>query len=89
MHARVCPPRAMNAHTLRTNLLERVFQMVLNAIAVRLALPTRKRRAVVRDDQLEPRRHRASGSVRDPLRLRAVEISLQDELRGDLVDDPA
>lgn len=40
---------SMNAHLLGTNTSKSIFEMVLNAIAIRLTLPTRKRRAVVRD----------------------------------------
>src|SRR5437762_10385548 len=59
VHARVSAPCAVNPHALRTDLLECVFQMVLNPVVVRLALPAGKRRAVVSNNQLQPRRHRA------------------------------
>ena len=89
VHSGVGAAGAMDANVFATNLRERFFQVVLNAVAIRLALPARKWRAVIGDDQLEPRRHRASGNVGKPARLQFIQIPLQDHLRGDLVDDVA
>lgn len=44
--------RAMNAHVFAKDPLKCLLYVVLNRIAMRLALPTRERRAVVRDNQL-------------------------------------
>ena len=57
MDARIGPPGAMHSHALGANPLKRAFQVILNRIAVRLALPSGKWRTVVGNDQLEPRRH--------------------------------
>jgi hypothetical protein len=42
----------VNADGLGTNLFDRAFEMVLDSIAVPLALPPGKRRTIIRDDQL-------------------------------------
>ena len=47
-------PGAVNADGKAGNFGEGAFQMVLNAIAIRLALPTCERETVVGDDQLKP-----------------------------------
>jgi hypothetical protein len=52
VHTGIGAAGAMNAHGLRTNLFDGSFEMVLNPIAVPLALPAGKRRAIIRDDQL-------------------------------------
>lgn len=49
--------RSLHAHRLGTNQLESCFEPILNPLARGLALPSRERRAVVGDNQLEPRRH--------------------------------
>jgi hypothetical protein len=52
VHTGIRPACSVDADALRTDLFERVFEMVLNAVAVSLALPTRERPAVIGDDQL-------------------------------------
>jgi hypothetical protein len=51
MDAGVCSPGTVNAQAPANDPLKRVLQMVLNRVAMRLALPAGKRRAVVRDDK--------------------------------------
>ena len=86
------PPSAMHPYGLGTDSLKSAFQVVLNRIAVRLALPSGKRSTVVRNDQLEPRPHLialASLSLRIMVARSAqsVQIPLQDHLRRYLIDD--
>jgi hypothetical protein len=40
---------SVNAHTLAADALKRALQMILNGIAMRLALPAGKRRAIISD----------------------------------------
>ena len=92
MNARVGPAGAMNPDRLGTDTLKSGFDVVLNPIPVRLALPAGKRRTVVSDDKLEPRGHliaRKNFSLRTGIvrALQSVEISLEDHLRRHLVDD--
>ena len=92
MDARIGPAGAMHPYGLGTDTLKGAFQSVLNRIAVRLALPSGKRGAVVRNDQLEPRRHlvalmKFSLWIAIAPALQSVEIPLQDHLRRDLIDD--
>ena len=92
MHTRIGPPGAMHPDGLGTNALKSIFQAVLNRIAVRLALPPGKQRPVVRNDQLEPRRHLValkdvSLGTTIARALQSIEVSLQDHLRRHLIDD--
>jgi len=92
MNARVGPPGPMNPDRFGTDTLKSGFDVILNPIPVRLALPAGKRRTVVRDDKLEPHRHliaRKSFWLRTAIvcALQSVEITLEDHLRRDLVDD--
>ena len=92
MNARVGPAGAMNPDRLGTDTLKSGFDVVLNPIPVRLALPAGKQRTVVSDDKLEPRGHliaRKNFSLRTGIvrALQSVEISLEDHLRRHLVDD--
>jgi hypothetical protein len=48
----VCSSGAVNANRSASDALERALEIILNSIAVRLALPPGERRAVVRNDQL-------------------------------------
>jgi hypothetical protein len=43
---------AVNAHQFASDALKSALEMILDRVPVRLALPTRERRAVVRDDEL-------------------------------------
>jgi len=52
VHTRIGAASPVNPDALGTNLFDRAFEMVLDSIAVSLALPAGKRRAVIRDDQL-------------------------------------
>jgi hypothetical protein len=51
MDACVCSAGTVNAQSLAKDPLKCVLQMVLNRVTMRLALPSGKRRAVVRDDK--------------------------------------
>ena len=73
---------------------KRCFQVILDRVAVRLALPAGKRRAVVGDDEFQPVRHLLWRRIVERLELtartlRAIEIALQDHLRRDLIDEAA
>ena len=57
VHAGIRPSRAVDANPLGTNLCEGRFEMVLNAVAVGLTLPSGKRPAVIGNDEFEPRGH--------------------------------
>lgn len=75
---------AVHAQIRARDFRERMLEAILNRVATRLALPAIKRRAVVGDDELKPVRHsiaRRTGA--------AVEITLQDHLRGNLIDHAA
>src|SRR5450755_3228978 len=92
MDTGIGPPGAMHPYGLRTDTPKSVLQAVLNRIAVRLALPSGKRRTVVGNDQLEPRRHLIALAnyllwTAIARALQSVEISLQDHLRRHLIDD--
>lgn len=52
VHTGIGAAGPVNTDALGTNLFERAFEMVLDSIAVPLALPPREGRAVIRDDQL-------------------------------------
>jgi hypothetical protein len=49
----------VNAHSVTADTLEHALELILNGVAMRLALPTRKLRAVVGNDQFQPSRHRS------------------------------
>ena len=89
--ARIGSTGAMHAHGLRTNLEKGPFQAILDRIAVRLALPSGERGAVVGNDQLEPRRHLIALNtglrIVLPRALQPVEIPLQDHLRRHLIHE--
>src|SRR5207247_10890146 len=91
MDTRIGPSGAMDADRRGTDTLKSIFQVVLNRIAVRLALPSGKRCSVVGNDQLKPRRHLALTNflLRTAIAgaLQSVEVSLQDHLRRYLIDD--
>lgn len=53
MHPRVGPAGPVHACRLSDYASERRLKMVLHAVAVRLALPTRKARAVVGNNELQ------------------------------------
>jgi Arc/MetJ-type ribon-helix-helix transcriptional regulator len=44
--------RAVNAYSSASDALKSALEMILHRVAMRLALPTGERRAVVRDDEL-------------------------------------
>jgi len=48
---------AMNARRLAKDALKRVLHVILDGIAMRLALPTGERRAIVRDNEFQPSCH--------------------------------
>lgn len=50
VHTSIGAASAVNTHGFGTNLFDGPFEMVLNPIAVPLALPAGKRRAIIRDD---------------------------------------
>jgi hypothetical protein len=50
VHTGIGAARPVNTDGLGTNLFYGPFEMILNSIAVPLALPAGKRRAVIRDD---------------------------------------
>jgi hypothetical protein len=52
VHAGISPSCAVNPNALGTNLLESRFEVVLDAIAAGLTLPSGKRPAVVGDHEL-------------------------------------
>ena len=56
----VGPARAVNAHALAGHTLESALDMILNRVAMGLALPSCKPRSVVGDDQFQPLRHPSS-----------------------------
>jgi hypothetical protein len=51
VNAGVCPSGAVNAHLFTKNSLKRALHVILDCIAMRLALPTGERRAIVRDNE--------------------------------------
>jgi hypothetical protein len=57
VHTGVCSPGAVNAHRLPQNALKRLLQVILNRIAMSLALPPGELRAIVCNNQLQPSRH--------------------------------
>ena len=56
VNAGVRSPGPVNARGSSGNALERAFEVILNGVAVRLALPAGERRAVVRDDESQASR---------------------------------
>src|SRR5438477_2005171 len=78
---------AMNSHERAADTLERALKMVLNRVAMGLALPPRKSSPVVCNDQFQPSRHRNLARCFLGMRqvLSPVEISLQDHLSCYLV----
>ena len=79
---------SVNPHMLAAHAFKRSLEVILDRVAVGLALPACKRCAVVGDDYFQPSRHPTSsrhlsrlGSV-----LPSIEISLQDHLSRDLID---
>ena len=92
MDTRIGPPSAMHPYRLGTNSLKSAFQVVLNRIAVRLALPSGERRTVIGNDQLEPRPHlivlaNLSLWIAVARDAQSIQVSLQDHLRRYLIDD--
>jgi hypothetical protein len=81
-------PGALNAEGLAADTLECALNIVLNRIAMGLALPSRKVRSVVGDNQFQPSRH--PNLLRRLCRMRRVlspiEVSLQNHLSGYLID---
>ena len=57
MDAGIGPAGAVNTRALASHLTKSALNMILNRVAVRLALPARKLASVVGDDQLQPPRH--------------------------------
>src|SRR5713226_2985041 len=84
----VGPTSAVDPDALTADTLEGALEMILNRVAMRLALPSRKLASVVRDDQFQASRHSCSpwhffGSRRF---VAPIEISLQNHLRRYLID---
>jgi hypothetical protein len=79
---------SVNAHTFAADAFKRSLKVILNRVAMGLALPACKRSAVVGDDYIQPPRHPKSSrhlsGVRDV--LTSIEISLQYHLSRDLID---
>jgi hypothetical protein len=55
--AGVCSSGAVNAHRFAKDPLKRALHVILDSIAMRLALPTGEWSAIVRNIQLQPSRH--------------------------------
>jgi hypothetical protein len=55
--AGVCSSGAVNAHRFAKDPLKRALHVILDSIAMRLALPTGELRAIVRDDEFQPSCH--------------------------------
>lgn len=94
MNARVGATGAVHAQRLRTNLFERVFEPVLNRVAIGLALPSGETRTIVGNDQLEPRRHLVGWRnialhLAIARALHSIEVALQNHLSCDLVHEGA
>jgi hypothetical protein len=73
---------------------ERGLEPILNRVAVCLTLPAGEGRAVVRDGESQPvrhlfRRHQVGGVIARGRALHAIQITLQDHLGRDLVDNAA
>ncbi len=54
---RVCSSGAVNARRLAKDTLKRVLYVILDRVAMRLALPTGEWCAVIRDDEFQPSCH--------------------------------
>src|SRR5438445_9871758 len=88
VHSGVGPTSAVDPDALTSDTLKGALEMILNRVAMRLALPSRKLASVVRDDQFQASRHSCSpprlfSSCRF---LASIEISLQNHLRRYLID---
>src|ERR1700720_1891385 len=57
VHSGVGPACAVNSHTLAAYTLKSALKIILNRVAMGLALPSCKPRSVVGDDQFQPLRH--------------------------------
>jgi len=53
----VCASGTMNAHRSASDALEHALQMILDRVAVRLALPSGEWRTVVSDNEFQPSCH--------------------------------
>src|SRR5438105_4584773 len=79
---------SVNAYSLAADAFKRSLEVILNRVAMGLALPACKRCAVVGDDYFQAPRHPNSSRHLSGLRgvLASIEISLQDHLSRDLID---
>src|SRR5260370_34499014 len=79
---------SVDAHTLAADAFKRSLEVILNRVAMGLALPACKRCPVVGDDYFQPSRHPTSSRHLSGVRcvLPSIEISLQDHLSCDLID---
>src|SRR5436309_9891679 len=79
---------AVNADGLAANTLECALNMILNRIAMGLALPARELRSIIDDNQFQPSRHPNLLRLLCCMRrvLSAIEVSLQNHLSGYLID---
>ncbi len=92
MDARVSATSTVHAQLGARDRCERTLEVILNGITAGLTLPSRKRRAVVRDDELQPLRHlvaRGDLRIRRAEGLPGIKITLKDHLGRDLIYDAA
>ena len=64
MNTCVRPSRSVDASGSASDALKRALKMILNGVAMRLALPAGERRAVVRDNEFQPLRHANANGLR-------------------------
>src|SRR5437773_10717795 len=81
-------PGAVNADGLAADMLKCALNMILNRIAMGLTLPARELRSIIGDNQFQPSRHpnllRRLCCMRRV--LSPIEVSLQNHLRGYLIE---
>jgi hypothetical protein len=87
VHPGIGSSGAVNTNSLATDMFKLALKMILNRIAMGLALPPRKSSPVVCNDQFQPSRHRNLARCFLGMRhvLSPVEISLQNHLSCYLV----
>src|SRR5438034_10336525 len=87
VHPGIGSSGAVNTNSLATDMFKRALKVVLNRVAMGLALPPRKSSSVVCNDQFQPSRHRNLARCFLGMRqvLSPVEISLQNHLSCYLV----
>src|SRR5947207_15314717 len=87
VHPGIGSSGAVNTNSLATDMFKRALKMILNRVAMGLALPPCKSSPVVCNDQFQPSRHRHLARCSLGMRhvLSPVEISLQNNLGRYLV----